>query len=394
MLSDLLTHIQQQFYAQYFRSYHNYLRITRILKSLGEFGYEHLKGNFVKFILHEGMVEVTLSNVIDSCVKYWIGVLKDEDEREGMFDYYEKLLEDETGFSKRRNRSPSPDYSSYLSNSTTVNTNQSKGAKDRKGKKNVEKGDGNKTVKVADENEFSDDEEDGMLYYAMSLIDEDMPDVSEYAAKKDKDIARKDHEISDSDEEGAENQDESQEMAHWNKEAKQSSEEDIVGGSESYNDITGNDAVELPDIEKVDSVEQKELNDDSDKEEVKRKDMSDVNKNIDTDKVSGINMDLHEIESENTNIERDSVNEADNNTNKGNSDDNSDTRETTNQADNAATIQEEMDTSDNRNDNKQENGHVGCETVKQTKGEVEDECKTINSEDLKKPDVDEEMETL
>jgi hypothetical protein len=69
------------------------LRITRILKCLGEFGYEHLKKNFIKFILHEGLVEGTLSNVIDSCVKYWIGVLKDDGERDEMLNSYENLIQ-------------------------------------------------------------------------------------------------------------------------------------------------------------------------------------------------------------------------------------------------------------------------------------------------------------
>ena len=52
-----------------------------------------MKANFVKFVLREGILEKTLQNVIDSCVKYWIGVIKDEGEREELFDLYEELLE-------------------------------------------------------------------------------------------------------------------------------------------------------------------------------------------------------------------------------------------------------------------------------------------------------------
>ena len=98
--------------TEYFRSYHNYLRITRILKSLGEFEFENLKANFVKFILYEGMVEYTLDNLIDSCLKYWIGVLRNDEERENVLDYYEELLEkqkEEGGKSKKRPKSTSPE---------------------------------------------------------------------------------------------------------------------------------------------------------------------------------------------------------------------------------------------------------------------------------------------
>ncbi len=75
-------------------SMHNYLRITRILKSLGEFGYEHYKAPWVKFILHEALEERTLKNCLDSCLDYWINTIKDEDERKGLNEYAEEFLED------------------------------------------------------------------------------------------------------------------------------------------------------------------------------------------------------------------------------------------------------------------------------------------------------------
>ena len=75
-------------------SYHNYLRITRILKSLGEFDFEHLKAGFVRFVLSEGMVKGTLDKLIDSCVKYWIGVLRNDEEREAVENYYKELLKE------------------------------------------------------------------------------------------------------------------------------------------------------------------------------------------------------------------------------------------------------------------------------------------------------------
>ncbi|XP_053385212.1 opioid growth factor receptor-like protein 1 [Mercenaria mercenaria] len=237
------------------RSYHNYLRITRILKSLGEFGYEHLKKNFVKFILYEGLEEGTLSNLIDSCVKYWIGVLKEEEEREEMFDYYEKLNEDENLKWKRRNRSPSPP-SSYWSNKNTDSLI---------GKKVIsKKGKEGKAVdpdtKTKFENELSDDDDNGALYHAMRLIDDEVPDETDNN-KGGKNKTRKDHEMSDSDGENEYNQDESQEMAHWNNEANKASKEDLEGGSECYDSLNENNVKESVATEKAaDSTEENHEN--------------------------------------------------------------------------------------------------------------------------------------
>ncbi|XP_033638284.1 uncharacterized protein LOC117298991 isoform X2 [Asterias rubens] len=62
------------------RSSHNYLRITRMLKSLGELGFEHLKFPFLSFILCEVLLEKTLANASESCRHYWIYLLRDEEE--------------------------------------------------------------------------------------------------------------------------------------------------------------------------------------------------------------------------------------------------------------------------------------------------------------------------
>lgn len=68
-------------FAHLNRSFHNYLRITRILKSLGELGFEHLKLKFVEFMLKEIILEGTLPNLFDSCVGFWLMVLRDNQER-------------------------------------------------------------------------------------------------------------------------------------------------------------------------------------------------------------------------------------------------------------------------------------------------------------------------
>ena len=67
------------------RSSHNYLRITRILKCLGEFGLEDLKAPFIKFMLREAITTGRLRNILNSCMCYWVEVLKDEEERKEMW---------------------------------------------------------------------------------------------------------------------------------------------------------------------------------------------------------------------------------------------------------------------------------------------------------------------
>ncbi|NXJ75273.1 OGRL1 protein, partial [Trogon melanurus] len=62
-------------------SQHNYLRITRILKSLGELGYESFKSPLVKFILHEALVEDTIPNIKQSALEYFVYTIRDRRER-------------------------------------------------------------------------------------------------------------------------------------------------------------------------------------------------------------------------------------------------------------------------------------------------------------------------
>jgi len=68
------------------RSFHNYLRITRILKCLGEMSLEHFKVHFIEHCLNEITNHKELINCSESCVKYWLEVLKDKNERERMME--------------------------------------------------------------------------------------------------------------------------------------------------------------------------------------------------------------------------------------------------------------------------------------------------------------------
>ncbi|KNC49834.1 uncharacterized protein AMSG_11938 [Thecamonas trahens ATCC 50062] len=71
-------------YAHLNSSYHNYLRITRILKSLGEFGFEHYKAPFVRHVMTEIFVHKNLIRARDSCINYWAPVIRDDAARDAL----------------------------------------------------------------------------------------------------------------------------------------------------------------------------------------------------------------------------------------------------------------------------------------------------------------------
>ncbi len=61
------------------------MRITRMLVSLGELGFEHLKPPFIKFIFEE-IDKKTLVNCEQSCVSYWLPTLQSDAEHESFQD--------------------------------------------------------------------------------------------------------------------------------------------------------------------------------------------------------------------------------------------------------------------------------------------------------------------
>ncbi|XP_025086132.1 opioid growth factor receptor-like protein 1 [Pomacea canaliculata] len=73
-------------------SMHNYLRITRILKCLGEMGLEHFKKPFIRFILNEAIYKGTLDRTLDSCLNYWVGTLRKDEDRQEMEEYTKQLF--------------------------------------------------------------------------------------------------------------------------------------------------------------------------------------------------------------------------------------------------------------------------------------------------------------
>lgn len=71
-------------------SFHNYLRITRILKCLGELGLEHYKMPFVEHVLNEIFEHDNLRNCYDSCVRFWVQILKNDEERDKIMEMIEQ----------------------------------------------------------------------------------------------------------------------------------------------------------------------------------------------------------------------------------------------------------------------------------------------------------------
>ena len=76
-------------------SSHNYLRITQILKCLGEFEFGHYQAPLVRHFLKEAIVERTLVRTLNSCINYWIQVVLDDEEREELLRYAKELVDEE-----------------------------------------------------------------------------------------------------------------------------------------------------------------------------------------------------------------------------------------------------------------------------------------------------------
>ncbi|OCT62485.1 opioid growth factor receptor-like protein 1 [Xenopus laevis] len=77
---------------------HNNLRITRILKCLGELGYEHFQAPLVQFFLEETLVNKKLPNVKRSTLDYFMFTVKDRKQRKDLVLYAWEKLEDKGRF--------------------------------------------------------------------------------------------------------------------------------------------------------------------------------------------------------------------------------------------------------------------------------------------------------
>ncbi|KAG9275398.1 opioid growth factor receptor-like protein 1 [Astyanax mexicanus] len=71
-------------------SQHNYLRITRILKSLGELGFESFKSPLVHLLLQEALVEGTLPNMRHSALEYFVYTVRAHSQRRTLLRFAQR----------------------------------------------------------------------------------------------------------------------------------------------------------------------------------------------------------------------------------------------------------------------------------------------------------------
>ncbi|XP_028308352.1 opioid growth factor receptor [Gouania willdenowi] len=69
------------------RNMHNNLRITRILKSLGELGFKHYQAPLVRFFLEETLVRKNLSSVKRSVLDYFLFAVLDKQKRQDLIRF-------------------------------------------------------------------------------------------------------------------------------------------------------------------------------------------------------------------------------------------------------------------------------------------------------------------
>lgn len=79
-------------YANLIRRSHNYLRISRILKCLGDFDMEAYQLSWLRFLLDEIFVEKKLIELADSFTRYWIHTVKDDVKRDSLKQEVKNLI--------------------------------------------------------------------------------------------------------------------------------------------------------------------------------------------------------------------------------------------------------------------------------------------------------------
>jgi len=105
---------------------HNFLRITRILKCLGELGFEHYKKSFLEHFIKEIWINRELTSCAQSCENYWIGTIKNDNDR--------KQLEEKVASLNLQNMTSEPPIVlqpiNMLKKKTTVNESRSSTSSD------------------------------------------------------------------------------------------------------------------------------------------------------------------------------------------------------------------------------------------------------------------------
>lgn len=110
---------QQKLYRNLATSPHNYLRITRILKFLGELGMEDVKLAWLAFFAHETYVTRALKACAASLEGYWSGTIYDDNERAAFHSWRSALTPHSTPLPSSA-AIPPPEERGGTSHQTTV----------------------------------------------------------------------------------------------------------------------------------------------------------------------------------------------------------------------------------------------------------------------------------
>ncbi|XP_075058700.1 opioid growth factor receptor-like protein 1 isoform X2 [Mixophyes fleayi] len=129
-------------------SQHNYLRITRILKSLGELGYENFKPPLVKVFLQESVVENTIPNMKQSALEYFVYTIKERKERRRLLRFAYHNYQPSEHFIWGPSKRQKTEQNKTLKKTTPSNRSQrkhSQKSKDTKTEHELERTRGNST---------------------------------------------------------------------------------------------------------------------------------------------------------------------------------------------------------------------------------------------------------
>lgn len=75
------------------------MRITRILKSLGELGYDRFQAPWINFLIKESVETMELWALNGPCMGHWIGAVKDTAEQEVLYQTWHRFFVPNSGVS-------------------------------------------------------------------------------------------------------------------------------------------------------------------------------------------------------------------------------------------------------------------------------------------------------
>lgn len=133
--------------------------ITRIIKSLGELGYERFQLPWVTFLIEEVIVHKMLPNVDDLSIKFWINAIKDDDDMNECLEHYKSLTKGPNALKRKHYGNLGNVEILSMTQMTEINSPDQRIIGNYVKDCDYDKGKGNHTSEV-DINETSDKEEE------------------------------------------------------------------------------------------------------------------------------------------------------------------------------------------------------------------------------------------